>query len=1274
MNKEETNRERIYQLVQHGEALLSRFRHWEPIIRPEMPGGTAYSISPSQPKYKFLADWDKLDPYKRGDWPTPVTQIGGISARQSAPDLVRVLETPNDVEEMELTSGGPPASPTYASHYSRYQWSPIIWKLVMRVLVGGPWLLVKGMSWVINKWQRLCWPINVAVFGLSDFLDTYMPSVHAVLLWIWKTISLALHFTDVLLIFLVMQILYDNGHQYYTTVMVVLYFLSHYLMAVTMYMEQDRVTGGAYSPSDLFSLIKRLLDVLSLDVQLLASVIHSNSMIEGMTQMNLAAYEESRVCLHAIINTFPACIILGVLYDALAIGSHIDEILILNTDLQQIYAAFALCVVNLIEKWIRFSLADPWLHPGSKDGYPLLYMRSNAARLPYALVADVIFRTNLQLGDTGGALHLKELFDKYTFNCKGDAKELCFGHQAYLMRKVMRTFNGLAVYNRAEIIARRLHRSKLKVTRSIRSLDASRLNPNHQMAVLMGGMLASTHGFDTLDLSANHLQDSHVEAIMEGLMGNRVLEIAHLDLAGNDMNREGAEAVATYLAKNQTLLTLSLSNNPIRDMAAKTLASALCENRTLQRLDLTGCYVGADGAAALGTALKANPTLKQLILCGCKLTPAGGEAIAKGLKHNTGLLELDMSKAGADDKTATALAVALSFNRTLTRISLAHTRVTDIGAKALCDVLPMNSVVQASITAPSAAPISRRELGVQGVSTSVGSSAAVVRVVNITGTPGYCHVDPNNELHGSVVTWGDTLIKNTEGECCDACHTTPGCNVWVYCGVGEGCGYGTNVRRMGECWLKSAADVQAALGQLGKGHKGIMWTAGLLYSEDQMAQWVASKAAAAAADAVRRKALEDDPRLPLVYLDVSLKGVPLGRIKMVLFADTSPLAAENLRALCTGEAGVAPEGHEGAGLPYQIKGAYFYRIIDRFIDQTGGKTDSVFGGSFRDDPEGLKLKHTHQGLLSMANSGPNTNGAHFSLIMGPAGHLDTHYTIFGEIVSGLNITDAVNKLSAGQLNNEILNSKEAQITDAGQLRRGTLQDTAAYKVTIANERLRIKFLREQTEAERVRMQALRDDPHTPLVFFDIGVQGVPVGRVTFALFPKTSPMAAENFRRLCTGERGVAPEGHEGAGLKYHFKGNHFYRIIEGFIDQTGTSTDSGFGGLFNDDVQGLALQHTHKGLLSMANIGPNTNGGHFSIMMGPAPHLNGHYTIFGEIIDGLWITELVNALAHGQPDNSWMNTKDAAILDSGQLSQGLVFDAKLHNITAVKAPMSAVV
>ncbi len=90
-----------------------------------------------------------------------------------------------------------------------------------------------------------------------------------------------------------------------------------------------------------------------------------------------------------------------------------------------------------------------------------------------------------------------------------------------------------------------------------------------------------------------------------------------------------------------------------------------------------------------------------------------------------------------------------------------------------------------------------------------------------------------------------------------------------------------------------------------------------------------------------------------------------------------------------------------------------------------------------------------------------------------------------------------------------------------------------------------------------------------------------------------------------------------GEGKALHFKGAPFYRIIDQFIDQAGIDTDSVFGGTFKDDYRGLRMKHDKKGLLSMANAGPNTNTAHFSIMMGPAPHLNGFYTVFGQAVTG---------------------------------------------------------
>ena len=147
-----------------------------------------------------------------------------------------------------------------------------------------------------------------------------------------------------------------------------------------------------------------------------------------------------------------------------------------------------------------------------------------------------------------------------------------------------------------------------------------------------------------------------------------------------------------------------------------------------------------------------------------------------------------------------------------------------------------------------------------------------------------------------------------------------------------------------------------------------------------------------------------------------------------------------------------------------LQGHFFYRIIDQFIDQSGAETESVFGGrhwhaanalagarcvtcmddacltelllgagQFDDDLGGLALKHDRRGLLSMANMGPNTNTSHFSIMAAPAPHLNAKYTIFGEVVAGIDVVMAVNKLAAGKPDNHAGAEAGAQIVDAGQL-------------------------------------------------------------------------------------------------------------------------------------------------------------------------------------------------------------------------------------------------
>jgi len=129
------------------------------------------------------------------------------------------------------------------------------------------------------------------------------------------------------------------------------------------------------------------------------------------------------------------------------------------------------------------------------------------------------------------------------------------------------------------------------------------------------------------------------------------------------------------------------------------------------------------------------------------------------------------------------------------------------------------------------------------------------------------------------------------------------------------------------------------------------------------------------------------------------RGTPTRRARCL---HESPRAAENFRAMCTGE--------KGGRLTY--KGMRFYRILDMFIDQAGVHgVSSIWGEAFDDDPGGLLLKHDRPGLLSAANSGPDTNSGHFSIVVAPAPHLDTSYTIFGEVVQGMDIVMAVNALA-----------------------------------------------------------------------------------------------------------------------------------------------------------------------------------------------------------------------------------------------------------------------
>ena len=168
----------------------------------------------------------------------------------------------------------------------------------------------------------------------------------------------------------------------------------------------------------------------------------------------------------------------------------------------------------------------------------------------------------------------------------------------------------------------------------------------------------------------------------------------------------------------------------------------------------------------------------------------------------------------------------------------------------------------------------------------------------------------------------------------------------------------------------------------------------------------------------------------------------------------------------------------------------------------------------------------------------------------------------------------------------------------------------------------------------------------PNVFLDIAIGGAPAGRLVLELYADVVPKTAENFRALCTGEKGQGTSG-----KPLHFKGSVFHRIIPGFMCQGGMKSSEGgesiYGPKFADEsFQGKAGKHQGFGTLSMVNKGPNTNGSGFFICTAETSHLDGKHVVFGKMIEG---EKFLRAMEKEGSRNG-RTAKNVTIVDCGQL------------------------
>lgn len=143
------------------------------------------------------------------------------------------------------------------------------------------------------------------------------------------------------------------------------------------------------------------------------------------------------------------------------------------------------------------------------------------------------------------------------------------------------------------------------------------------------------------------------------------------------------------------------------------------------------------------------------------------------------------------------------------------------------------------------------------------------------------------------------------------------------------------------------------------------------------------------------------------------------------------------------------------------------------------------------------------------------------------------------------------------------------------------------------------------------------------------------GNFTVRLFDQEVPKTVENFVGLAEGTKQWTDPKTNQKVTRPYYDGVIFHRVIDGFMVQSGDPLGQGIGGpgyTFSDEFH-PKLRHSKAGILSMANRGPNTNGGQFFITLGATPHLDDRHSVFGEVTEGMDVVRKIGSTATGPQD-----------------------------------------